>query len=259
MGIGEKIRLEKKNEIGIIILDNPEFEFLNVLDTQLIKKLGDLLIELENDGQTRAVIMTGSKNFSAGVDIKELEDKDPGQAEVFSRLGQSVCDQIENMKKPVIAAVRGYALGGGCEVALACDIRIASENAKFGQPEVNLGLIAGFGGTQRLTRLIGIGKAKEMILTGKIIDAGEAASIGLVNRVVKDAELMERAEETVYILGQKSPIAIGLAKRLINENQKLTRQLEIETASFSECFATEDHREGISAFLEKRRPRFKGI
>jgi enoyl-CoA hydratase len=162
------------------------------------------------------------------------------------------------MGKPVIAAMTGFALGGGCELALACDIRIAGESAKFGQPEVNLGLIPGFGGTQRLSRLVGIGKAKEMILTGEIINAKEAGSIGLVNRVVKDEELMTKAEEMAMTIAQKGPIAVKMAKKLINENQGIEKGLEKEIALFAQCFATQDRVEGINAFLEKRKPIFKG-
>ncbi|NJD77694.1 MAG: hypothetical protein FIB08_11465 [Candidatus Methanoperedens sp.] len=252
----EPIKMEKKKEIGIITLNRPEA--LNILDTGMIQELGNSLTQIGIDEEIRAVIVTGEKNFCAGANIKELKEKHPSEAEVFSRLGHKVLSLVENMEKPVIAAVKGYAMGGGCELALACDIRIAGESAKFGQPEVNLGLIPGFGGTQRLTRLVGIGKAKEMILTGRIIDAKEAFSIGLVNKMTGDDELMGKAEEMALLLAEKSPIAIKMAKSLINKNQEIDRGLEMEIVSFSGCFAFHDHVEGINAFLEKRKPGFKG-
>ncbi|MDP2840998.1 MAG: enoyl-CoA hydratase-related protein, partial [Candidatus Methanoperedens sp.] len=252
----EHIKAEKKKEIGIILFNRPEA--MNILDTKMLQVLGDFLTELENDEQIRAIIITGGKNFCAGVNIKELKEKHPEEAEAFSRLGHKICNQLENLEKPVIAAVKGYALGAGCEIALACDIRIATENAKFSQPEVNLGIIPGFGGTQRLTRLVGIAKAKEMIFTGRIIDAEEAGYIGIANKVVKDEELMEKAEEMAQVIAEKSPITIKIAKRLINKNQEIKRGLEMEIVSFSECFETQDHIEGINAFLEKRKPVFKG-
>ncbi len=255
MSTGNEIKIEKKEEIGIITLNKPA---MNILDTKMLVELEDSLNEFETDEQVRAVVITGEKNFCAGANIKELKEKHPEEAEVFSRLGHKVFNQVENMGKPVVAAVSGYALGGGCELALACDIRIASEGAKFGLPEVNIGLIPGFGGTQRLTRLVGIGKAKELILTGKIIDAKEAEAIGLVNRVVRDEELMGKAEEMAQVLAEKSPVTVKIAKSLINRNQEIKKGLEMEIVSFSECFASEDHMEGINAFLEKRKPNFKG-
>jgi enoyl-CoA hydratase len=253
----EHIRVEKKEEIGILILNKPEA--MNLLDTKTLDDLGSWLTELENDKQIKVIIISGDKNFCAGADIKEMKDKHPREAEAFSRLGQKVLTLIENMDKPVIAAVKRYALGGGCELALACDIRIASESAKFGHPEVNLGLIPGFGGTQRLTRLVGPGKAKEMILTGRFIDAKEAFSIGLVNIVVKDYMLMEEAMNIARVIAEKSPVAIKMAKNLINKTKEINRGLEMEVVSFSMCFASQDHMEGINAFLEKRKPIFKGI
>ncbi|HEY9205628.1 MAG TPA: enoyl-CoA hydratase-related protein [Candidatus Methanoperedens sp.] len=252
----EPIKLEKKKEIGIITLNRPET--LNIVDTGMIQELGNSLTKMEIDEEIRAVIITGNKNFCAGANIKELKEKHPSEAEDFSRLGHKVLSLVENLGKPVIAAVNGYALGAGCELALACDIRIAGESAKFGQPEVNLGLIPGFGGTQRLTRLVGAGKSKEMILTGRIIDAKEACSIGLVNKVTGDDELMGKAEEMALVIAKKSPIAVKIAKSLINKNQEIDRGLEMEIVSFSGCFASEDHIEGINAFLEKRKPEFKG-
>ena len=253
----EHIKLEKKKEIGIIMLNRPEAR--NALNRKMIHELGDALTELENDLQIRVIIIAGNKDFCAGADIKEMDAIKPEEIESFCRWGHKVFDQLENMGKPVIAAINGFALGGGCELALACDIRIAGEGAKFGQPEVNLGLIPGFGGTQRLSRLVGIGKSKEIILTGEIVNAKEAASIGLVNRVEKDEELLAKAEEMAMIVAQKAPIAIKMAKTLINENQEITKGLEKEIAFFARCFTTQDRLEGINAFLEKRKPEFKGI
>jgi len=252
----EHVKIEKKEKIGIVILKGPGA--LNLLNTITLNELGSSLTELENNEQIRVIIITGEKNFCAGADVKEMKDKHPREAEAFSRLGHKAFSQIENMDKPVIAAINGYALGGGCELALACDIRIAGESAKFGQPEVNLGLIPGFGGTQRLTRLVGISRAKELIFTGRIIDAKEAEAIGLVNKVVKDGELLEKAKEMARVLVQKSPLALKIAKNLINKNHDIKKALEMEIMDFSDCFASEDHLEGINAFLEKRKPGFKG-
>jgi enoyl-CoA hydratase len=257
MTTGDPVRVEKKGAVATVVFDRPDS--LNILNSAALEKLGEVLEELEGDRETRSVVITGNVHFSAGADLKELKEKDPDQAKVFSRLGQGICNRIEGMRKPVIAAVRGYALGGGCEIALACDIRIAAESAKLGQPEVNLGIIPGFGGTQRLTRLVGIGKAKELILTGRIISAGEAERIGLVNSVVKDGELMDRTLELAELFLQKGPVALGTAKILINECWEIGNGLEREVVSFAECFASEDHIEGIRAFLEKRRPRFNGM
>jgi enoyl-CoA hydratase len=254
MNTGDPVKVEKKGAVTAIIFDRPDR--LNVLNSTILAKLGDTLEDLEGDRGTRSIVITGNVHFSAGADLRELKEKDSEQAKVFSRLGQGICNRIEGMRKPVIAAVRGYAVGGGCEIALACDIRIASENAKFGQPEVNLGIIPGFGGTQRLTRLVGIGKAKELILTGRIISAGEAERVGLVNSVVKDEELMGQVADLAELFLKKSPTALGAAKMLIGRCKEVGNGLEREVASFGECFASEDHAEGIDAFLEKRKPRF---
>ena len=250
-------KLEKKREIGIITINR--LEARNALNRKMLHELGDALTELENDLQIRVIIIAGNKDFCAGADIKEMNAIKPEEIETFCRWGHKVFDQLEGMGKPVIAAITGFALGGGCELALACDIRIAGESTQFGQPEVNLGLIPGFGGTQRLSRLIGVAKAKEMILTGKIIDAKEAESIGLVNGVVKDEELMIAAEEMAQVIAQKAPVAVKMAKTLINENQEIKEGLEKEIAFFARCFTTQDRLEGINAFLEKRKPKFKGI
>ena len=250
----DRIKVERKKMIGVLLLNKPEIK--NILDTGTLQELADTLKVLGSDEEIRVVIITSEKDFSAGADIREMRGKSMEEAEAFSRLGHSICNMIEHMEKPVIAAVKGYTLGGGCEIAMACDIRIAGESARFGQPEINLGLISGFGATQRLTRLVGAGKAMEMILTGRIIEAGEAASIGLVNRVVRDEALLEEAEDTALAIAQKSPVAVKLAKRLIYASLDIERGLEREIALFSECFAHRDSLEGMNAFLEKRVPRF---
>ncbi|SNQ61510.1 enoyl-CoA hydratase/isomerase family protein [Candidatus Methanoperedens nitratireducens] len=257
MTTGERIKVERNEEISIIILNRPHI--MNALDAKMFQELRDALTGLGKDNRTKVIIITGGINFCAGADINELKEMSPVEAEVFSRLGHDVFDLLENTGKPVIAAINGYALGGGCELALACDIRIAGDGAKFGQPEVNLGLIPGFGATQRLTRLVGIGWAKELILSGRTIDVIEAESIGLVNSVVDDDKVMDKAAVTAKVLAQKSPLSIKMAKTLINKNPDIKKGLEVETISFSECFASDDHVEGINAFLEKRRPKFKGI
>jgi enoyl-CoA hydratase len=256
MNTGEPVRVANKNGIAIITLST--HDGMNILDSQTLEKLSDTLSGVNGDSEARAVIITGEKNFSAGADIKKMMGMKPAEAAEFSKLGHRVCYQIEGLGKPVIAAIRGYTLGGGCEIALACDLRIAAENARIGQPEINVGLIPGFGGTQRLPRLVGVGRAKELILTGRIIDAKKAESIGLVNAVVSSDELMRQAEETASLIAQKSGLMIETAKKLINESHDIQKGLEREILSFSECFSTRDHLEGIEAFMEKRAPRFKG-
>jgi enoyl-CoA hydratase len=256
MNTGEPLRTDKKNGIAIITLNAREG--LNILDWEVLERLSETLDGIDSDSETRAVIITGEKNFSAGADIKKMRDMTPSEAETFSKLGHRICNHIESTGKPIIAAIKGYALGGGCEIALACDMRISAENARLGQPEINIGLIPGFGGTQRLARLVGVGKAKELILTGKIIDAKEAELIGLVNHTVKSDELMKRSEEMAAVIARSSPLVIKAAKRLINESQRIQKGFEREIISFSECFGTKDHLEGIEAFMEKRAPIFKG-
>ncbi len=256
MSTAEKMRIERKGAVATIVFDNPER--MNIIDTPSLERLAALLGEIERDGSVRALIITGVRHFCAGADVRELKEKDPGKAGAFARLGQGVCDQIEKMPKPVIAAVDGYALGAGCEIALACDIRIASARARIGQPEINLGLIPGFGGTQRLTRVVGIGRAKDMVFCGRVVGADEACAMGLVNKVVEDGELLAKADETAALLAGKSAVALRLAKELINEQQEIKRGLQKEAAFFAECFSCEDCKEGIEAFLEKREPRFTG-
>ncbi|MCZ7401151.1 MAG: enoyl-CoA hydratase-related protein [Candidatus Methanoperedens sp.] len=252
----EYFKIEQEKGFTTIILNRPQIR--NVLDTGVLTELENYLNHLENDVETKVMIITGTGNFCAGANVKELMEKHPVEAETFSRLGHKVFNHIENMGKPVIAAVNGYALGGGCELAMACDIRIASENAKFGQPEVNLGLIPGFGGTQRLARLVGIGRAKELIFTGRIIDTNEAEAIGLVNKVVREEELMDRSKEMALVLAQKSSLILKVTKNLINTNHDIKKALDMEIKAFSECFASDDQIEGIKAFLEKRKPEFRG-
>jgi len=252
----DSIGKEKKDGIGRIILNRPGA--LNALDTAMLHALWKVVSDFGRDTEVRAVIIYGGVHFCAGADIRELAAKNAAEAGAFSRLGHEVFNFIEDLEKPVIAAISGYALGGGCELALACDMRIAGESAKFGQPEINLGLVPGFGATRRLPRLVGFAKAKELILTGRTIGAGEALGIGLINSTVKDEDVLLKAEETARDLAAKSPLVFGPAKRLIKGNRPLREGLESEIRAFAECFETEDHLEGIKAFLEKRPPKFTG-
>lgn len=256
MGTAEGLRIERNEGVGLITLQSSDG--LNILSSRLLENISDNVAALEKDEEVRVIIITGEKNFSVGADIKEMRYKTSEEAEGSSRLGHRVCSLIENMGKAAIAAVRGYALGGGCELALVCDMRIVAESAKFGQPEINLGLIPGFGATQRLPGLIGIGRAKEMILTGRIMNATEAESIGLVNKVVKDEELIESAMAIALQIAQKSPSTVRMVKELINGDHGKKEGIEQEILFFSECFRNEDHSEGINAFLEKRKPKFRG-
>ena len=251
--------VEIKNKIAYVTINRPDK--LNALNIQTMSELKDVFTKLNSDKNVYVVIITGSgeKAFVAGADISELSKLDVESAKTFALNGQEVFNIIENLNKPVIAAVNGFALGGGCELALACHIRIASENARFGQPEVNLGIIPGYGGTQRLTRLINSGRAMEYILTGDLIDSSEALRIGLVNKVYPIAELIEQAAGMAEKIISKGQFAVKQALKCVTIVDEVNgaEGLNYEAASFALCCGTDDFKEGTTAFLEKRKPVFK--
>ena len=252
--------LKFEHNEGITVLKISAPKSLNALNSTILKELADFVGHL--DAQTRVLIITGDgeKSFVAGADISEMAHLNEPQGQEFGRLGAQVFRRIELLPIPVIAAVNGFALGGGCELAMACDIRIASSKAKFGQPEVGLGIIPGFSGTYRLPKLIGQGYAKEMIYTGKVIRADEALRIGLVNAVYEPEELMGKAMEMAAMMLKNAAIAIRLAKQSINEGYDLDADaaIALENKLFGQCFATKDQKEGMDAFLNKRPAAFTG-
>lgn len=252
----KNILVEIKDKIGIIKMNRPDA--LNALNTETLLELSKAMHNLSFENENiRVIILTGEgKAFVAGADIAEMKDIPPLKAREFSQLGQRVFHFIATQEKPVIAAVNGFTLGGGCELALACDIRIASDKAKLGQPEVNLGVIPGFEGTWRLSRLVGIAKAKELIFTGDMIDAQTAYSIGLVNQVVPVDQLMTVCLDLATKIASKGPTAVRLAKSVINKAIQTDSATGgyYESAAFGLCFATGEAKEGMSAFLEKRKP-----
>jgi len=251
---------EKKDNIGILTINRPDK--LNAISNELTSELSKLLDDIEKDEGLRVLIITGKgdKAFVAGADIKELVDRDARQGRKVSQKRQEIFSHIENLQIPVIAAVNGYALGGGLELALACSIRICSDKAQFGAPEVKLGIIPGDGGTQRLPRLIGLGRAMELILTGDFIDAQEAFRIGLVNKVFPLEELMEKAMELAQKIASRPPLAVSYAKEAVNRSQEgdTASGFALESYLHALSCTTEDKKEGVSAFLEKRKGKFKG-
>ncbi len=253
-----KLLLHKDGALATITFNNPKA--LNALSVAAFEHLEKLFDELAQDAGIRVVILTGAgdKAFVAGGDINHLASLDADSARDFALLAQRVIDRIENFPKPVIAAINGYALGAGCELAMGCDLRVAADTAKFGQPEVKLGIIPGFAGTQRLTRLVGKGKAKELIFTGEMIDAAEACRIGLVNRVVASERLLAETRALALSMCDKSASAIKFAKEAIDNGLEMefARASRYEADLFALCFTTADCKEGISAFLEKRPAKF---
>jgi enoyl-CoA hydratase len=240
---------------GVAVATIDRQDALNALNVETLTELRDRLRELADDDGVRVVVLTGAgeKAFVAGADIKYMSALDPPQAKEWGALGHETANLLEQMPKPTLAAINGFALGGGCELALACDLRYASERAKLGQPEINLGIVPGWGGTQRLARLCGTGVAKDLIYTGRTIDAETAYRVGLVNRVVDP--VLEAAVETAHELAVKSPVALALAKRLVN---MAPAGLDREAEEFGDLFASEDAKEGLAAFVEKRAPNFVG-
>ncbi len=252
--------IEINEDIGVVTINRPQA--LNALNAETLQELFSAFEIMEADPAAKVVILTGAgtKAFVAGADISSMQDFDPLAARDFALLGQKTLRTIEKLSKPVIAAVNGFALGGGCELAMACDIRLASENAKFGQPEVNLGVIPGFAGSQRLPRLIGKGLAKELLFTGDIIDAREAHRIGLVNKVVQQDKLLETAKEMARKITTKGPLAVRFCKEAVNNGMEMEidKACTYEADLFALSFATEDRAEGMKAFLEKRTANFQG-
>lgn len=248
---------ETDEQIGIVKINRPDV--LNAVNIETILELEDAVRRFGEDDTIAVIVITGEgKSFVSGSDISRLAEMDSLAAREYSRVGQRVLSFIENVEKPVIAAVNGYALGSGCEIAMACDIRVASEKAKFGQPEVKLGLIPGHAGTQRLARLVGLGKAKELIFTGDLIDANEALRIGLANRVVPPDKLMEETKAIARKIIDVGPTAVRVAKTVLNRgvDANLTTANSYEMEVFSMLFSTSEAKEGMNAFLEKRKPKW---
>lgn len=256
----ETLLVERDGAAGVITINRPDK--LNALNSQVVSDLSRALRALDEETPVRAIIVTGAgeKSFVAGADIAELAVLDSAGGVEKARIGQALMRQIERLSKPVIAAINGFALGGGCELALACDIRIASENARLGLPEVGLGIIPGYGGTQRLARVIGKGLALELVLTGAQIKADEALRIGLVNKVVPQASLLATAKEMVAHIARNAPLAVAAAKRATHEGLEvdLDTGLSLERLQFGLLCNTRDTREGLTAFVEKRKPEYKG-
>ncbi|NTZ91882.1 enoyl-CoA hydratase [Agrobacterium tumefaciens] len=252
----ETILVEKRDEVGVITLNRPKA--LNALNSVLLKELRHILSSFSADDSIGAIIITGSeKAFAAGADIKEMQGLDFVDAYVGDFLGG--WDEVASTRKPVIAAVSGFALGGGCELAMMCDFIIASETAKFGQPEITLGVIPGMGGSQRLTRAVGKAKAMDLVLTGRMMDAAEAERAGLVSRIVPAANLMEEAVEAATRIASLSRASVLMAKESVNRSFEvsLAEGLRYERRSFQSLFATADQKEGMAAFIEKRKPVFR--
>jgi enoyl-CoA hydratase len=249
------------NQDGILFITVNRPTKMNALNIETVQEIQTAMQEVYDDEDVRGVILTGSgeKAFVAGADIAEIAELNEVNGRRFAERGQDVFSMIEECPKPVIAAVNGFALGGGCELAMACHIRVASENARFGQPEVNLGLIPGYGGTQRLTQLVGKGKAMELMMTGDLIPAQEAKELGLVNHVTAMDELMPKCLEIMNKIIAKAPLAVGMIVDCVNAwYDKEEHGYQTEANSFSRCCGSDDFKEGTSAFLEKRKPHFKG-
>ena len=254
----KKLIIQDNGAVRVIKINNPEA--LNALNTAILKELDAAFTEVAEDNGILAVVLTGEgRAFVEAQDISEMKSKNAIEGEIFGKLGASVFRKIELLPKPVIAAVNGFALGGGCELAMSCDIRLASAKAKFGQPEVGLGITPGFSGTQRMPRLIGMGKAKELIYTADIIDAAEAYRIGLVNHVYEPEALMEEAMKMAEKIASKAPIAVKNSKEAINRGIQtdMDSAVAIEAYLFGLCFASEDQKEGMTAFFEKRKANFQ--
>ena len=256
----ENLLLERDGAVAIVTLNRPKV--LNALNNQTLAELSACMATLKADESVRAIILTGSgeKSFVAGADINELATQSPVEGQAHARRGQLIFDAIEQLGKPVIAAINGFALGGGCELAMACTIRLAADTARFGQPEINLGLIPGYAGSQRLPRLVGKGIAMEILLTGDMVSAPRAYEIGLVNRVVPAAELMTEATKLAQALAAKAPIAVRFIIEAVNQGLEspFAAGEYLETALFGTIASSEDMREGTKAFLEKRKPVWQG-